>query len=243
MLDLLTDANAWAALLTLTALEIILGIDNIVFIAILTSRLDRGRSKQARAIGLSLAFAFRVVLLASLSWIMGLTQPVIEFVAVSLSWRDIILIVGGLFLLGKATREIHGEVEGEEEGDDSKASGRTSLLTVIAQLAVIDMVFSIDSIVTAIGLADDLEVMIAAVVIAMIVMFVAAEPVGGFIERHPTTKMLALAFLLMIGVALLADGLHFHIPRGYIYTAMAFAAGVEALNVMARRRRRNQARR
>jgi predicted tellurium resistance membrane protein TerC len=243
MLDLLTDANAWAALLTLTALEIILGIDNIVFIVILTSRLDRRRSKQARAIGLSLAFAFRVMLLASLSWIMGLTQPVIDFVTVSLSWRDIILIAGGLFLLGKATREIHGEVEGEEEGDGSKASGRTSLLAVIAQLAVIDMVFSIDSIVTAIGLADDLEVMIAAVVIAMIVMFVAAEPVGGFIERHPTTKMLALAFLLMIGVALLADGLHFHIPRGYIYTAMAFAAGVEALNVMARRRRRNQARR
>jgi predicted tellurium resistance membrane protein TerC len=243
MLDLLTDANAWAALLTLTALEIILGIDNIVFIVILTSRLDRRRSKQARAIGLSLAFAFRVMLLASLSWIMGLTQPVIDFVTVSLSWRDIILIAGGLFLLGKATREIHGEVEGEEEGDGSKASRRTSLLAVIAQLAVIDMVFSIDSIVTAIGLADDLEVMIAAVVIAMIVMFVAAEPVGGFIERHPTTKMLALAFLLMIGVALLADGLHFHIPRGYIYTAMAFAAGVEALNVMARRRRRNQARR
>jgi predicted tellurium resistance membrane protein TerC len=239
MLDLVTDANAWAALLTLTALEIVLGIDNLVFIALLTSPLDPKRSRRARAIGLSLAFIFRVLLLASLSWIMGLTQPVIGIAAVSLSWRDIILIGGGLFLIGKATREIHGEVEGEDV-TEGPAARRKSLLAVVAQLTVIDLVFSVDSIVTAVGLADDLEVMIAAVVIAMIVMFVAARPVGDFIEQHPTTKMLALAFLLMIGLALLADGCHFHIPRGYIYSAMAFAAGVELLNVIARRKRRKR---
>jgi predicted tellurium resistance membrane protein TerC len=238
MLDLLTDANAWVALLTLSALEIVLGIDNLVFIALLTSRLDPKRSRRARTIGLSLAFIFRVLLLSSLSWIMGLTQPVIKIATVSLSWRDIILIAGGLFLIGKGTREIHGEVEGDGAGDEPAA--RKSLLAVIAQLAVIDLVFSVDSIITAVGLADDLEVMIAAVVIAMIVMFFAAKPVGDFIEQHPTTKMLALAFLLMIGLALLADGFHFHIPRGYIYSAMAFAAAVEFLNVLAQRRRRKR---
>ena len=237
MLHLLTDANAWAALLTLTALEIVLGIDNLVFIAILTSPLDKERSRRARAIGLSLAFIFRVLLLASLSWIMGMTQPVISLANITLSWRDVILIGGGLFLIGKATHEIHGEVEGElDEG--ATAPHKRSLWVVIAQLAVIDMVFSINSIITAVGLADDLEVMVAAVVIAMIVMFAASGPVGGFIEAHPTTKMLALAFLLLIGAALLADGFHFHIPRGYIYSAMAFAALVEAFNVLARRKRR-----
>lgn len=242
MLDLLTDANAWAALLTLTALEIVLGIDNLVFIAILTSLLDRRRSRQARAVGLSLAFIFRVLLLASLSWIMGLTRPVLTLYEVTLSWRDIILIAGGLFLIAKGTREIHGEVEpGEEEA--GQGARTRALWAVIAQLALIDLVFSVDSIITAVGLADRLEVMVAAVVIAMIVMFAAARPVGGFIEEHPTTKMLALAFLLMIGLALLADGFHFHIPRGYIYSAMAFAGAVEALNVLARRKRRKQSRR
>ena len=243
MLDLLTDANAWAALLTLTALEVVLGIDNLVFIALLTSPLDRQRSRQARAIGLSLAFIFRVLLLASLSWIMGLTRPLISLYDVTLSWRDIILIAGGLFLIAKGTREIHGEVEGGETEKRVGTVRKRSLLVVVAQLVVIDLVFSVDSIVTAVGLADDLEVMIAAIVIAMIVMFVAARPVGDFIEEHPTTKMLALAFLLMIGVALLADGFHFHIPRGYIYSAMAFAAAVEGLNVLARRSRRKRLRR
>jgi predicted tellurium resistance membrane protein TerC len=237
MLELLTDANAWAALVTLTALEIVLGIDNLVFIAILTSPLDRRRSRQARAIGLSLAFIFRVLLLASLSWIMGLTRPVFTVYEVTLSWRDIILIVGGLFLIAKATREIHGEVEAHEE-EARHGANKRALWAVVAQLAVIDLVFSVDSIITAVGLAEHLEVMVAAVVIAMIVMFAAARPVGSFIEEHPTTKMLALAFLLMIGVALMADGFHFHIPRGYIYSAMAFAAGVEFLNVLARRRRK-----
>jgi predicted tellurium resistance membrane protein TerC len=242
MLDLLTDVNAWAALLTLSALEIVLGIDNLVFIAILTAPLDRRHARQARAVGLSLAFVFRVLLLASLSFIMGLTRPVITFYGAAFSWRDIILIAGGLFLIAKATHEIHGEVEPGEEEQGSRAQ-RRALWAVIAQLAVIDLVFSIDSIVTAIGLADQLEVMVAAVVIAMIVMFVAAGPVGRFIEEHPTSKMLALAFLLMIGAALLADGFHFHIPRGYIYSAMAFAAAVEFLNVLARRAKRKHSRR
>jgi predicted tellurium resistance membrane protein TerC len=240
MLALLTDANAWAALLTLTALEIVLGIDNLVFIAVLTSPLDKQRSQRARAIGLSLAFIFRVLLLASLSSIMGMTSPVFAVNDLAFSWRDIILLGGGLFLIAKATREIHSEVEGEEDAEDAAARHKRSLWKVIAQLAVIDLVFSIDSIVTAVGLADNLEVMIAAVVIAMIVMFAASSPVGGFIEAHPTTKMLALAFLLLIGAALLADAFHFHIPRGYIYSAMAFAAAVEVFNVLARRNRQKR---
>ena len=238
MLALLTDANAWAALLTLTALEIVLGIDNLVFIAVLTARLDAKRSRRARAIGLSLAFIFRVLLLASLSWIIGLTAPVVAVGELAFSWRDIILFAGGLFLIAKATREIHGEVEGDAE--QPSQAGEKAMTAVIVQLVVIDLVFSIDSIITAVGLADHLEIMIAAVVIAMIVMFVAADPVGHFIEAHPTTKMLALAFLLLIGAALLADGFHFHIPRGYIYTAMAFAAAVELFNVLARRNRQRR---
>jgi predicted tellurium resistance membrane protein TerC len=238
MLALLTDANAWAALLTLTALEIVLGIDNLVFIALLTARLDKKRSQRARAIGLSLAFIFRVLLLASLSSIMAMTRPVFSLGEFSFSFRDIILLAGGLFLIVKATRDIHVEVEGEDEAPD--APHKRALWAVIVQLAVIDLVFSIDSIVTAIGLADQLEVMIAAVVIAMVVMFVAAGAVGGFIEAHPTVKMLALAFLLLIGAALLADGFHFHIPRGYIYSAMAFAAAVETFNVLARRNRQKR---
>jgi predicted tellurium resistance membrane protein TerC len=238
VLALLTDANAWAALITLTALEIVLGIDNLVFIAVLTGRLDSKRARKARAIGLSLAFVFRLLLLASLSWIIGLTEPVLTFRSLAFSWRDIILVAGGLFLIAKATREIHTEVEGEEEVPS--ALHQRAMTAVILQLAVIDLVFSVDSIITAVGLADHLETMIVAVVIAMIVMFVAAEPVGHFIEAHPTTKMLALAFLVLIGAALLADGFHFHIPRGYIYTAMAFAAAVETFNVLAKRNRRKR---
>jgi predicted tellurium resistance membrane protein TerC len=242
MLALLTDANAWAAMLTLTALEIVLGIDNLVFISLLTSRLEPNRARRARAIGLSLAFIFRVLLLSSLSWIMGMTRPVVSLAELSFSWRDIILIAGGLFLIAKATREIHDEVEAREK--PVTPAQRKALAAVVMQLAVIDLVFSIDSIVTAVGLADQIEVMIVAVVIAMVVMFAAAGPVGHFIEAHPTTKMLALAFLLLIGAALLADGFHFHIPRGYIYTAMAFAAAVEVFNVLARRnRQRRQTRR
>lgn len=239
MIDLLTDPNAWAALLTLSALEIVLGIDNLVFIAILTAPLDRRRSRRARAVGLSLAFIFRLALLASLSFIMGLTQPVIAMFGAAFSWRDIILVSGGLFLIAKGTREIHSEVE-PGEGKPKINAQIGSFWRIIAQLAIIDMVFSIDSIITAVGLADHLEVMIAAVVVAMIVMFLLAEPVGRFIEEHPTTKMLALSFLLMIGVALMADGFHLHIPRGYIYAAMAFAGLVEFLNVLVRRSQRKR---
>jgi predicted tellurium resistance membrane protein TerC len=234
MLGLITDTDAWATLITLSALEVVLGIDNVVFISVLTSPLDSLQSRRARAVGLSLAFVFRVLLLASLSFILGISDPVIAVFGTAFSWRDIILIAGGLFLIAKGTREIHGEVETGRQSHPKSAPVRT-LWMVIVQLALIDLVFSIDSIITAIGLADQLVVMVAAVIIAMIVMFFAANPVGRFIAQHPTTKMLALAFLLMIGAALLADGFHFHIPRAYIYSSMAFAALVEFLNVLARR--------
>jgi predicted tellurium resistance membrane protein TerC len=240
-IDPFLTIKGWAALLTLTVLEVVLGIDNLVFISVLTSRLDKVRAKQARAVGLSLAFIFRIVLLASLSILIGLTKPVLTAYDLELSWRDMILIAGGLFLLAKGTHEIHNEVEPDEE-PQTRVRGRNALLSVVMQLAVIDIVFSIDSIVTAIGLADDLEIMVIAVVIAMVVMYFAASPVGAFIAAHPTTKMLALSFLLLIGVALLADGFHFHIPRGYIYCAMGFSALVEVLNVLARRNRRKRAR-
>jgi predicted tellurium resistance membrane protein TerC len=236
MLELLADPNAWAALITLSVLEIVLGIDNLVFISVLTSRLDQREARRARAIGLALAFLFRVVMLAGLTWLIGLTAPVIAIFAKALSWRDIILIGGGLFLIAKAVREIHAEVE-PGHSDSATAARRRRFGWIVLQLAAIDLVFSLDSIITAIGMAQDLAIMILAVVIAMIVMYAAAGPVGGFIAEHPTTKMLALAFLLLIGVALVADGFDFHIPRGYIYFAMAFAGMVEAFNVIARRRR------
>ncbi len=241
MFDILFDANAWAALVTLTVLEIVLGIDNLVFISVLTAPLPAAQATRARAIGLSLAFLFRVLLLAFLSMLIGLRQPVITIVGYAFSWRDLILISGGLFLIAKATHEIHGEVDAAEDKEGDAGAPARAFIAVVLQLVVIDIVFSVDSIVTAIGLAEDLEVMIAAVFIAMIIMYVAARPVGQFIAAHPTTKMLALAFLVLIGVALLADGFHLHIPRGYIYFAMAFAAAVELFNVLARRNRRKRA--
>jgi predicted tellurium resistance membrane protein TerC len=241
VLSLLTDPNAWAALVTLTALEIVLGIDNLVFISVLTTRLDPDHARRARQIGLSLAFIFRVIMLFGLTWLMGLTAPLFTIFKMGISWRDIILIGGGLFLIAKATREIHAEVEARES--ETTAPSTTSAFGwIIAQLVAVDLVFSLDSIITAIGMAEDIEVMIAAVVIAMIVMYAAAGPVGNFIAEHPTTKMLALAFLLLIGVALVADGFEFHIPRGYIYSAMAFAGAVEAFNVVASRNRRQRRR-
>jgi predicted tellurium resistance membrane protein TerC len=239
ILSLLTDPNAWAALLTLTVLEIVLGIDNLVFISVLTSRLDPDRARRARQVGLSLAFVFRVLMLFGLTWLMGLTAPLFNIFHMGISWRDIILIGGGLFLIAKATHEIHAEVEARDGEAAASATGR-AFAGIIVQLVAVDLVFSLDSIITAIGMAEDLEVMISAVVIAMIVMYAAANPVGAFIAEHPTTKMLALAFLVLIGVALLADGFEFHIPRGYIYFAMAFAGAVEVFNVMARRNRRRR---
>jgi predicted tellurium resistance membrane protein TerC len=240
LLSLLTDPHAWAALITLTVLEIVLGIDNLVFLAVLTARLDGEQARRARMIGLSLAFVFRVVMLAALTWLMGLTAPLFTLFGMGVSWRDIILIGGGLFLIAKATHEIHNEVEAREEGHRKASGTAKAFALVVAQVVAIDLVFSLDSIITAIGMVDELAIMVAAVVIAMIVMFVAANPVGAFIAEHPTTKMLALAFLVLIGVALVADGFEFHIPRGYIYFAMAFAGAVEAFNVMARRNRRRR---
>jgi predicted tellurium resistance membrane protein TerC len=238
-LSLLTDPNAWAALVTLTLLEIVLGIDNLVFISVLTSRLPEDKARRARLIGLTLAFVFRVIMLAALTWLMGLTAPLFGIFGIEISWRDIILIGGGMFLLAKATHEIHGEVEARERPVEASASIR-SFAWIVVQLVAIDLVFSLDSILTAIGMAEHIEVMIAAVVIAMVVMYAAANPVGAFIAAHPTTKMLALAFLVLIGVALIADGFEFHIPCGYIYFAMAFAGAVEAFNIMARRNRRRR---
>jgi predicted tellurium resistance membrane protein TerC len=241
MMELLTSPEAWAALLTLTALEIVLGIDNVIFISVIVSRIPPVQAKRARQIGLLLALVFRIILLSVLVWLIGLTEPVVTVRNVEFSWRDIILIGGGAFLIAKATHEIHGEVEaGDAEPDgEPKAS---AFFWVIVQIIVIDMVFSLDSIITAIGMAQDLEIMIAAVVIACIVMYVSSGPVARFVANHPTTKMLALAFLVLIGVALVADGFQFHIPRGYIYFAMLFAAAVELFNVLARRNRRKAAR-
>ena len=237
MLELLTDPQAWAALATLTVLEIVLGIDNVVFISILVSRCPPDQALRARQIGLSLAFVFRIAMLFGLTWLMKLTYPLFSIFGIGISWRDIILIGGGLFLIAKATHEIHAEVE-HRETDGGQNAAAQSFALVVAQLVVVDLVFSLDSIITAIGMASEIEIMIGAVVIAMAVMYVASGPVSAFIAAHPTTKMLALAFLVLIGVALVAEGFDFHFPRGYIYFAMAFAAAVEAFNVMASRKRR-----
>ena len=239
MIELLLDPNAWLALLTLSVLEIVLGIDNLVFISILTSRCDPKDARRVRQIGLSLAFVFRVIMLAGLNWLVQLTAPLFTVLGMGVSWRDIILIGGGAFLIVKATREIHNEVE-HRAAETEPTVREAAFSVIVAQLVLIDLIFSLDSIITAIGLAEHIEIMIAAVVIAMIVMYAAAGPVGAFIAEHPTTKMLALAFLLLIGVALVADGFEFHIPRGYIYFAMAFSAAVEFFNVVATRRRRRQ---
>lgn len=242
MIELLTDPHAWAALVALSALEIVLGIDNVIFISVLVSRLPDTHAKRARQIGLALAFIFRILLLFTLTWLMHLTAPLVSVFGIDISWRDIILIGGGLFLIAKATHEIHAEIEArDEDGETGAVSPRSAFLWVVAQLVMIDLVFSLDSIITAIGMAQDIEIMITAVVIAMLVMYAASGPMSDFIAEHPTTKMLALAFLVMIGVALVADGFDFHIPRGYIYASMAFAAGVEVINVLARRNRKKRA--
>jgi predicted tellurium resistance membrane protein TerC len=230
-----TDVDIWASLVSLTAMEIVLGIDNVVFISVLVSRLEPTQAGRARQLGLGLALGFRIVLLLSLVWIIGLTAPLFSFWGHPFSWRDLILLAGGAFLLYKATHEIHKGVEGDGEHGPGKVPASFGM--VILQIAIIDLVFSIDSIITAIGMAEHVPVMVAAVVIAIIVMYVASGMIAAFIARHPTTKMLALAFLIMIGAALVADSLGFHIPRGYIYTAMAFSAAVEVLNVWSQRRR------
>jgi predicted tellurium resistance membrane protein TerC len=237
MIDLLTSPEAWAGLLTLTALEIVLGIDNVIFISVIVSRIPEPQAKRARQIGLALALLFRILVLSLLVWLIGLTEAVLTVKGMAFSWRDIILIGGGLFLIAKTTHEIHGEVEAREEERD-RVSGASAFFWVILQIIVIDMVFSLDSIITAIGMAQDLAIMIAAVVIACLIMYLSSGPVARFVAEHPTTKMLALAFLVLIGVALVADGFQFHIPRGYIYFAIAFSAAVEFFNVLARRNRK-----
>ena len=238
MIALLTDPQAWFALVTLSVLEIVLGIDNVVFISVLVARLEPARQRRARRIGLALALVFRIAFLFMLVWLAALTTPPVTVLGNSISWRDVILIGGGLFLIGKATHEMHAEIEGPDDGAKTVATATgAGFSAIIAQIVVIDLVFSIDSIVTAIGMVQDIRIMIAAVLIAMAVMYAASAPVSAFIAAHPTTKVLALAFLVLIGVALVADGFDFHVPRGYIYFAMAFAAGVEAINITVKRRR------
>jgi predicted tellurium resistance membrane protein TerC len=235
----ITDASIWLSLVTLAGLEIVLGIDNIVFIAILTNRLPVAQRPAARKLGMAMALLTRLALLSVLAWVATLTQPIITIAGLGLSWRDVILIAGGLFLLVKGTHEIHNEVESDhaESGGEAGAAA-AGFAAVVAQIAVIDIIFSLDSVITAVGMAEHLWVMVVAIVIAMALMLAASTPLSNFVSNHPTVKMLALSFLMMIGVFLIADGLHFHIPKGYLYFSLAFSIAVEALNYTVRRRRR-----
>ena len=235
MLALLSDPAVWASFLTLTVLEIVLGVDNVIFISITAGRLPEHQRRQARLLGLAGALLMRIGLLFSIAWIVSLTRPITDFMGYQLSWRDLILLAGGFFLLYKASTEIFAEMEPHESVEKT---GTPTFASVIFQIIILDLVFSLDSVITAVGIADHLEVMVAAVVVAVLIMMAAAEPIAGFVERHPSTKMLALAFLAMVGMALVADGLHQHIERGFIYAAMVFAGAVEALNLMRAKRRR-----
>jgi predicted tellurium resistance membrane protein TerC len=232
--DWITSGEIWAALLTLTVLEIVLGIDNVIFISILADRLPQQLRDRARLVGLSLAMIMRILLLLSINWIANLTDPWFTIAGHDFSGRDLILLGGGLFLIYKATSEIHGKLEGEEEHGPGGARV-VSFTSVIIQILLLDIVFSLDSVITAVGMADDIEVMIAAVVIAVGVMLFASGPLSKFVSAHPTVKMLALSFLLLIGFSLVAEGWHFHIPKGYIYSAMAFSVVVEMLNLRLRK--------
>ena len=232
-MELLTDPQAWIAFLTLTALELVLGIDNIIFISILVDRLPPERREFTRRLGLFLAMFMRIALLFTLAWMVSMTAPLFNVWREEISGRDLILIAGGLFLIWKATGEIHGLVQGEEESHQRKAA--STFAGVLAQIAIIDLVFSLDSIITAVGMVDQIEVMVAAVVASVALMMVAAGPIGRFVSRHPTIKTLALSFLIMVGMALVADGFDFHVPKGYIYFAMAFSIAVEMLNLRMRR--------
>ncbi len=239
MIELLLDPSTWVALFTLTALEVVLGVDNLVVLAVLVSRLPRSRQQRARTVGLMLAMGTRIVLLFSIAWLASLTQPWLRLFDQEISGRDMALIGGGLFLLAKSVLEIHSAVEGSAPESTAEVSVRrasASFVGVITQIALIDIVFSLDSVFTAIGFAQRIEVMVAAIVLAMIAMMFVAARVGRFIEEHPTVKVLALAFLLLIGVALIADGFDLHIPKGYLYFAMAFAILVEVVNMRARSR-------
>jgi predicted tellurium resistance membrane protein TerC len=236
MFDLLADPNAWVALATLTALEIVLGVDNIIFISILVGRLPSAQRNPARRLGLLAAMGTRIALLVSLSWVMQLTSPLFGMFGHDISGRDLILIIGGLFLLWKSVHEIHGSLEGEDPDHDSDSTNRARFGTVLLQIAVIDIVFSLDSVITAVGLVDQLAVMITAIVISVGIMMFAARPIGDFVDHNPTIKMLALSFLVLVGVTLLAEGFGSHIPKGYVYFAMAFSLTVEMINIRLRRK-------
>lgn len=231
-MDWLSDPNAWAALLTLTVLEIVLGIDNIIFISILAGRLPAAQQPRARMIGLAVAMVSRIALLFSITWVMRLTEPLFKIAGQEISGRDIILIGGGLFLLAKATHEIHNKLEGAEEHSSAKA--KATLAGVLFQIFLLDVVFSLDSVITAVGMADELSIMVIAVVIAVLVMMALAGPISGFVEKHPTVKILALSFLLLIGMTLIGEGFDQHIPKGYLYFAMAFSIFVEMINLRVR---------
>lgn len=236
--DWILDPEIWASLLTLTALEIVLGIDNLVFIAILAGRLPAERQNQARQIGLALALLTRLALLASIAWIIGLTEPLFDLFGHPVSWRDMVLVTGGLFLLYKGTREIHHTLEGNGFEGEQAENGRTSFVSVVTQITLLDIVFSLDSVITAVGMANALWVMATAIIVAVAIMLAASGPLAGFVQRHPTVKMLALSFLILIGMTLIADGAGFHVPKGYIYAAIGFSVAVEALNQLAASRRR-----
>lgn len=240
-MEWLSDPQIWISLLTLSALEIVLGVDNLVFLAILADRLPEEQRPLARKLGLAFALVTRLALLASLAWIAGLVEPVFVVFEHPVSWRDIILIGGGVFLLAKATHEIHGSLEGEDEGVHEEGglakAAKVGFISTIVQIGILDIVFSLDSVITAVGMANQLWVMIAAVIVAMLVMLIASGPLAGFVSRHPTVKMLALSFLLLVGMSLVAEGMGVHIPKGYLYFAMGFSVLVEALNLAVRKRR------
>jgi predicted tellurium resistance membrane protein TerC len=227
-----STAEGWVALLTLTVLEVVLGIDNIIFISILAGKLPKRDRERARVTGLSLAMLIRIALLLSITWVMGLTAPLFEMLEREISGRDLILLVGGLFLMGKSTHEIHSSLEGEEGHESGKS--RASFATTIIQILLLDIVFSLDSVITAVGMAESVSIMILAVVVAVGVMLVASSPIAAFVDRHPTVKMLALSFLLLIGVSLVGEGFGQHIPKGYIYFAMGFSVFVEMINIRVR---------
>lgn len=234
-MELLTDPQAWIALATLTALEIVLGVDNIIFLSILAARLPEHQRQRARILGLALAMGTRIALLVSLAWIMTLTDPLFSVLGKDVSGRDIILIGGGLFLLWKSVHEIHNSLEGADAGVPA-ARAFANFGATLVQIAIIDIVFSLDSVITAVGMVDEVPIMVTAIVIAVLIMMFAAKTIGDFVDRHPTIKMLALSFLIMVGMALIAEGFEFHVPKGYIYFAMAFSVAVEMLNLRVRKR-------
>ena len=242
MLDLLVNPSAWAAFLTLSALEIILGIDNIIFISVIAGRLPASIREQVRRIGLLFALVTRILLLLSLSWVMGLTEPLFGFSSHVVSGRDLILLLGGFFLIWKASKEIYSEVElhhdantpSEAEHISPKESIQKLFIASVGQIALLDMIFSLDSVITAVGMVDEIAIMIAAVIVSVLIMLLAAKPIGDFVSRHASIKVLALSFLTVVGVVLIAEGMGLHIPKGYIYVAMAFSLAVELLNIRAR---------